>query len=348
MLKKALLAALLIILVGALLFGGCSTKSSGPVKIKLGYDTPPVTGLGVPAEYFAKQVNDRLGGRVTVETYPSGTLATQGSSLESLRAGVADAYIISIGSNLDSFPIMNFTSLPGLNFYPDTNDLLKTEVDTMRAIMDKFPEAADEMKDFKLLYSNSYSSAVLMVKGNPIRVPADMVGVKVGADGLRQDTVDRIGGVPVFTIPPQMYQQIQTGVISATLVAWGAALDWQLQEQVNSVLDLSFGGSQLPVVMNKSVWDKISSSDQKLIMDIAMEAEQVNRDFVDKQIPEARQKWVDAGVNVIKPTAAEKAEWTAKFQIVWDEYINKNKKAGVKDIDAIFNYWKDAVEKAQQ
>jgi TRAP-type C4-dicarboxylate transport system substrate-binding protein len=261
---------------------------------------------------------------------------------------VADAYVISIGSNLDSFPVLNFTSLPGLNFYPDTNDLLKTEVDTMRAIIDKYSAAADEMKGFKLLYSNSYSSAVLMVKGNPIRVPADMKSVKVGADGLRQDTVDRIGGVPVFTIPPQMYQQMQTGVISATLVAWGAALDWQLQELTTSVLDLSFGGSQLPVVLNKSTWDKMSSQDQKLIMDIAAEAEQVNRDFVDKQIPEARAKWASTGVTIIQPTAEEKALWTAKFKVVWDEYISKNKAAGVKDIENIFNYWKNAVEKSQK
>jgi TRAP-type C4-dicarboxylate transport system substrate-binding protein len=360
-----LMMLLAVVIASTLIFIGCSsnptTSSSAststpastqtatqPITIKLGYDTPPTTGLGVPAEFFAKEVTARTSGRVKVETYPAGTLATMGSALESLRAGVADAYILSFGANLDSFPVMNFTSLPGLNFYPDTNDLLKTENDTMRAIIAKYPEAADELSGLKLLYSNAYSTAVLMGKGNPIRVPADMNGVKIGCDGMRQDVVSTIGGVPVFTIPPQMYQQIQTGVVSGVLVAWGAALDWQLQEQVNYVLDFSFGGSQLPVFLNESVWNKLSEQDQQIVTQVAAEAEQVNRDFVTKQIPEARQKWADAGVTVIKPTEQEKQLWMDKYSIIWDQYISRNKAAGVTDIQSIFNDWKAAVDKAQQ
>jgi TRAP-type transport system periplasmic protein len=360
--KKALFAPSMflfaVLFVLSLVLIGCSSNTPAastttqatyaPITIKFGYDTPPPTGLGVPADFFAKEVTARTNGRVTVQTYPAGTLSTQASSLESMRAKVADAYVISLGSNLDAFPILNFTSLPGLNFYPDTNDLLKTEVDTMRALIAKYPSVANELKGFHLLYSNSYSSAVLMGKGKQITVPADMVGVKVGCDGLRQDTVTRVGGVPVFTIPPQMYQQIQTGVIASTLVAWGAALDWQLQEQTNYVLDLTFGGSQLPALLNQSVWDKISPSDQQIVTQVAAEAEQVNRDFVTKQIPQARQKWADAKVSITKPTADQKKLWTDKFNIIWTEYIDRNKAKGVTDIQSIFNDWKAAVDKAQQ
>jgi TRAP-type C4-dicarboxylate transport system substrate-binding protein len=367
--KKAALVPLMIMLAVvfavSLFFAGCSSQSTTstpassptttssqaatqPITIKLGYDTPPPTGLGVPADYFAKEVTARTNGRVTVQTYPAGTLATMGSALESLRAGVADAYVLSFGANLDSFPILNFTSLPGLNFYPDTNDLLKTENDTMRAIIAKYSDAADELAGLKFLWSDAYSTAVLMGKGSPIRVPADMKGVKIGCDGMRQDVVSSIGGVPVFTIPPNMYQQIQTGVVSGVLVAWGAALDWQLQEQVNYVLDFSFGGAQMPVFMNMNVWNKLSPQDQQIVTQVAAEAEQVNRDFVTKQIPEARQKFADAGVTIIEPTAQEKQLWMDKYAVIWDQYISKNKAAGSTQIQSIFNDWKAAVDKAHQ
>lgn len=364
--KKAMMVPLMVLLAVALGFSmflaGCSSQSTTPqssstaaassqvatqpITIKLGYDTPPTTGLGVPAEYFAKEVTSRTDGRVTVQTYPSGTLSTMGSALESLRAGVADAYVISLGSNLDAFPVLNFTSLPGLNFYPDTNDLLTQEVNTMRAIIDKYPAAANELKGFKLLWSNSYTSAVLMGKGSTITTPDQMKGVKVGCDGLRQETVTDIGGVPVFTIPPQMYQQMQTGVTGAVLAAWGAALDWQLQEQTNYVLDYSFGGGQLPVLLNTSVWNKISPQDQQIVTQVAAEAEQKNRDFVEQQLPEARQKFADAGLQIIKPTAAEQQLWTDQFSKVWDTYLSKN--SGVTDIQGIFDYWKNAVDASRQ
>lgn len=366
--KKAILVPLMILLAVvlgiSLFFVGCSSQTSTPsssstgtssqvaaqsITLKLGYDTPPTTGLGVPAEYFAQEVTARTDGRVKVQTYPSGTLSTMGSALESLRAGVADIYVLSFGANLDAFPVLNFTSLPGLNFYPDTNDLLTKEVNTMRDIMNKYPDAVSkELSGLRLLWSDSYTSAVLMGKGSPVTTPDEMKGVKIGCDGMRQEAVTDIGGVPVFTIPPNMYQQVQTGVVKGILVAWGAALDWQLQEQVNYVLDFSFGGSQMPVFITTDAWNKLSPQDQQIVTQVAAEAEQKNRDFVEQQIPEARQKWADAGVQIIKPTADQQQLWTDQFSKVWDNYIAKNKAAGVTDIQAIFDYWKNAVEASRQ
>ncbi len=238
--------------------------AAGTITLKYGYDTPPTTGLGVPAEFFAKEVTARTNGRVKVQTYPAGTLVAMGTSLQALRTGVADAYVLSFGANLDSFPIINFTSLPGLSFFPDNPVDNKAEVDTMRAIIAKYPSAQDEIKGLRLLWSDTYTTAVLMGK-KQIKVPADMAGVKVGVDGMRQQTAQSVSAVPVFTIPPQMYQQLQTGVVDSVMVAWGAALDWQLQEQVKYVLDWSFGGAQMPVFISEASWNKISPQDQQII-----------------------------------------------------------------------------------
>ena len=327
-----------------LLIGACAEP--GPMTVKLGYDTPPPTGLGVPADFFAKEVTARTGGRVTVETYPAGTLSTMASSLESLRAGVADAYVISFGANREEFPVLSFTGLPGLDFFPHTNELLKMETDTVRAIISKFPAAAEEMEGLKMLYSCTYTSAVLMGGGEPIRTPAGIKGKKVGVDAYRQDLVEHLDGAPVFTIPPFMYEQLQTGVVDAVMVAWGAALDWQLQELVDYAYNLDFGGGPLPCVINTDVWNKISPADQQIIIEVAAQAEQVNRDFVTGQIPEAKQLWKDTGIPIIAPTAEELALWEDAFAVIWDEYKNEINK-GVPDIEAILGYWKDAIEKAQ-
>jgi TRAP-type C4-dicarboxylate transport system substrate-binding protein len=340
--KKLVIISSLIILVMGLFLGSCGEDETKPMTIKLGYDTPPTTNIGVPAEFFAEEVTKRTEGRITVETYPVGTLSTQASSLESLRAGVADAYLVSINSNLDAFPITSFTGLPGLDFFPYTKEKMKIEADTLRDIIDKYPAAKKEFEGFILLYTNCYSSAVIMGKGDPVRVPSGVKGKKVGADGYREDLVEYLQGAPVHTIPPMMYEQLQTGVLDLTTVAWGAAMDWQLQELVDYAIDLSWGGGQLPVLLNESVWDQISSKDQDIIMEVAAEAEAVNREEVYKVIPQAQQIWRDAGVEIITPTDAEMAQWIEAFSVIWDEYLEMNKDA--KDIDKILQAWKDAIE----
>jgi TRAP-type C4-dicarboxylate transport system substrate-binding protein len=342
--KLFLIIPLVIVLISGLFLASCGEEETKPMTISLGYDTPPPTGLGVPSDYFAEEVTKRTEGRVTVETYPAGTLSTMESSLESLRAGVADSYVISLGANRDAFPVLSFTGLPGLDFFPHTEALLKAETKTLREIIDKYSGAAEELEGFKLLYSCTYTSAVLMGKGDPIRTPAGIKGLKVGCDAYRQDLVEYLDGAPVYTIPPMMYEQLQTGVIDITTVAWGASQDWSLHELVDYVYDITFGGGQLPCVMNMSVWDKISKKDQDIIMEVAAEAEQKNRDFITAQIPDARQLFADTGIPIITPTAEEEALWEEAFEVIWDEYLEINK--DVKDIDKILDYWKDAIEEA--
>jgi TRAP-type transport system periplasmic protein len=339
-----LMVALAIVTVLSLVFSGCSgTKSAGLITYKFGYDTPPTTNLGVPVEYFAKEINTRLAGRVKVDTYPAGTLSSQGSGLENVRSGVADAYVFSFGANLKAFPIMNFTSLPGLNFYPDAVKDMEKEVSTMKTILAKYPAAQEETKGLKLLWSNTYSTAVYM-GSKKINTPADISGLKIGCDGMRQDVTMTLGGVPVFTIPPQMYQQLQTNLCDGVLVAWGAAMDWQLQEQVKYALDFSFGGSQMPIFMNEKSFNKMSSADQKVFMEVAAQAESVNRDEVYKAIPVSKAKFAGAGVQIYTLTDEQKKLWMDKYATIWQNYLDSNKSAGVKDIQSIFNDWKTAVQ----
>jgi C4-dicarboxylate-binding protein DctP len=259
---------------------------------------------------------------------------------------VADAYVISFGANRDEFPVNSYTGLPYLDFFPHTEELLKMETDTVREIIATYPGAAAEMEGLVMMYSNTYTSAVMMGQGDPIRTPDGIKGKKVGSDAYRQDLVEHLGGAPVFTIPPFMYEQLQTGVISVTTVAWMAAADWQLQEQVDWAYDLSFGGGQLPCVMNTDTWNKISPADQQIVMAAAADAEGVNRHTLAVQRPEAKVLWEESGIPILEPTKAEITMWEEAFKVIWDEYTEMNK--DVPDIQQIFDHWKNAIYKTRR
>ena len=83
-------------------------------------------------------------------------------------------------------------------------------------------------------------------------------------------------------------------------------------------------------------------------MEVAAKAEAVNRDEVYKAIPTSKAKFASAGVKIYSLTDAEKKQWLDKYAIVWQAYIDRNKAAGVSDIQSIFNDWKTAVDNAHK
>jgi TRAP-type C4-dicarboxylate transport system substrate-binding protein len=99
-------------------------------------------------------------------------------------------------------------------------------------------------------------------------------------------------------------------------------------------------------VINMDVWNKISAQDQQIMLEVAAEAEQVNRDFITDQVPAAKQLWQDTGIPILTPTTAELSQWQDAFSVVWGEYTNEINK-GVPDIQAILKYWESAIEKAK-
>jgi TRAP-type C4-dicarboxylate transport system substrate-binding protein len=171
-------------------------------------------------------------------------------------------------------------------------------------------------------------------------------GVKIGCDGMRQDVVNVVGGVPVFTIPRADVPAGTDRGFDSVLVSWGAAMDWQLQEQVKYVLDLSFGGSQMAVLMNQKSFDSLSAQDQQILMEVAAEAEKVNREEVYRTIPAAKEIWTKAGVTIYKPTAADQKLWFDKYAVIWQQYIDKNLANGTSEVTDVFDFWKAAVDKA--
>jgi len=219
---------------------------------------------------------------------------------------------------------------------------MKAEVDALRYIINNFDGAKKENAGLKLIWSDTYSTAYYMGK-KLVRNPADIVGVKIGCDGMRQEVVQSIGGTPVYTIPPLMYQQLQTGVVSGVLVSIGAAGDWQLQEQVKYCLDWSTGGSQMANIMNMDSYNKMDDASKKIWDDLCVQAEEMNRQVLVETAATNWPKFKNAGVQVFKPSADDQAAWMAKYKVVWEKWVVDMKAKGYTDAQQIFDYWQKAV-----
>ena len=148
-----------------------------------------------------------------------------------------------------------------------------------------------------------YSSGGFRQLGNahgPVHVPADMEGIKwrVTKSPIEYTLIKNWGAVPVPYDWAQLYQGLQTGVVSGQYVA----TPWQHVAKLHEVAKYfteiggSWSGNQLSI--DKGQYDALSDQEREWLH-IAAEA-------FGKHVQELDRNWVKAGEDAIK---AEIEEW---------------------------------------
>jgi len=159
-----------------------------------------------------------------------------------------------------------------------------------------------------------YSSGGFRQLGNalrPVHVPADMKGIKwrVTKSPIEYTLVKNWGAVPVPYDWGQLYQGLQTGVVSGQYVA----TPWQQVAKLHEVAKYfteiggSWSGNQLS--MDKRQYDALSDQEREWLHTAA--------DAFGQKVQELDREWVEAGEAIIK---AEINEWyvpTEEELVLW-------------------------------
>ncbi len=167
-----------------------------------------------------------------------------------------------------------------------------------------------------------YSSGGFRQLGNahgPVHVPADMEGVKwrVTKSPIEYTLIKNWGAIPVPYDWAQLYQGLQTGVVSGQYVA----TPWQHVAKLHEVAKYfteiggSWSGNQLS--MDKRQYDALSDQEKEWLH-VAAEA-------FGRKVQELDRAWVEAGEEAIKaeieewyvPTEAEMELWRAGAIDAW-------------------------------
>ena len=147
-----------------------------------------------------------------------------------------------------------------------------------------------------------YSSGGFRQLGNahgPVHVPADMEGIKwrVTKSPIEYTLVENWGAVPVPYDWSQLYQGLQTGVVSGQYVA----TPWQHVAKLHEVAPYfteiggSWSGNQLSI--DKRQYDALTEQEQAWLHEAAQAFGQ--------RVQELDREWVEAGEAAIRETAKE-------------------------------------------
>jgi tripartite ATP-independent transporter DctP family solute receptor len=325
---KKLFEAILVVAVLALfVFPAAVPAADYKPEYKLSTVVGKPFPWGLAGERWAELVKEKTNGRINIKCYPGTSLVggDQTKEYTAIRQGAID---MAIGSTINWSPQvkeLNIFSMPFL--MPDykaidalTGGEVGKEIFKILESKDTIPLAWGE-NGFREL-SNSK---------RPISKPQDLQGLKIRVVGspLFLETFTALGANPTQMSWADAVPALSSGAVDGQenpLTIFTVAKLHSAANQKNLLL-WGYVADPLIFVVNKDVWKSWKPEDQKAVREAAVQAAKENIIAARKGLippDDSGIKEVEAlGVNVIRLTDAQKAEFKKATQPVYDKWAKQ-------------------------
>ena len=292
---------------------------------------PPGYPTVVAVEDMGKKLAKATKGRLTIQMYTTMQLGGEKEMIEQAQVGAIQLARISVGALGPVVPDLNIFNLPFL--FRNTAHMEKVIDGPLgRKLLDEVTNNPNTHL-VGLCFMDAGSRNIYSTK-KPIRTIADLKGMKFRVMGnpIFVAMMNDLGGNGVPMGYDQVFSALQTGVI-----------DGAENNEPSYVFDHHYEVAKfytltehliVPeiLVFSRSVWDKLSKSDQALIRKFARQAQLDERRLWNLKVKDAYAAMKKAGIQVIP--VADKKPWQAAVKPVWDQY-GKQYGALIKEISAV-------------
>lgn len=282
-------------------------------------------------QMFADLVNEKTGGRITIECHFASELGDERSTIEQCQFGGLDFTRVSSGASAEFAPLMNALQMP----------YEYTSVDHLFEVLDG--EIGQEV--FETFKSNNLVGITYLHPGSrnffnskrEIRTPADMAGMKirVSESDLMLSLMDSLGAAGVGLPFNDTYSAIQTGVVDGAennmttyieMSLWEVAPYWTYD-----------GHSYMPdmILASKQTMDKLSAEDQQIIFECAKEAEVWHRDAWEESEAKNAKIAEENGCTLTTLTADELEAFQSAVAPMYESFLNDEQKAIVERVQSL-------------
>ena len=279
--------------------------------------------IGVAVDKFAKLINERSGGKITIDVYPASSLYDQNGiydalSLDNLDMGIGDVSGIS-----NTIPAYGLYALP----------MLYDSYDTMAKIVDGEVGAAldamlpEGMNAYALGWGwNGFRN---MVTNDPITCSADCKDYLLRSPDIQLylDTFHTLGFATVTCAWGDCFTAMQSGLVNGVETTTEAIYTQGFYTVGNNVCVSHHMLSIIGPMINANLWESMDEQTQKLFKDTWMEV----REEWNAEVIAGEEKYLnlleEAGANI---TYLEDADYiTELFTPMWEEYA---KNGGYEDL----------------
>jgi TRAP-type C4-dicarboxylate transport system substrate-binding protein len=273
---------------------------------------------------WGQDVAKRSNNKLTVKLFPSMQLGGKPPELyRQVVQGITDMAFTLPGYTSADFPMMALTELPGT---ADNAD------DGTRKLWKNFEKFLSlDFKESKVLMLWNSDTASLMSKSKPIRTLEDLKGMKIRTPSAAQSAqLEALGATPIDMPVTQIYNNLDRGVIDATMIPMSAALDFKLIEVAKYfTVDAPLGRSPFLLAMNKDRYAKLPADVKKIIDDTTgLNLSLKGAATYDKKNTEALEA-AKKTREVISLSAQERQRWQAAFKPMIASKVEEAEKKGL-------------------
>ncbi|MBL8488670.1 MAG: TRAP transporter substrate-binding protein [Rhodocyclaceae bacterium] len=303
------------------------------IELKLSHYLPPTHGLHVDfTEPWAKELEKRSGGRVTVKVFPgNSSLGNAANQLDQVQAGVVDIALGLSGIPRGRLPRTTIIDLP---FMTDSADAASQ---ALWAVYPRF--LAEEYKGLKVLALFAHNPGLIALRNKKVEKVDDLKGLRIRAPSVQtQALLTALGATPVGMPPGQIYENMDKGVIDGAMLPYDGFKGFKVDELARYYYDADIYTTSFYFVMNQKKYDGLPPEVRKAI-------DEISGDVLVARFGGWWDKWDKAGMEgvkarngvVVEATAKDKEALRKQLQPVVDQQLAELEKAGVPNARAIYD-----------
>ncbi|MDR1835529.1 MAG: TRAP transporter substrate-binding protein [Fusobacteriaceae bacterium] len=287
-------------IVGMCMLVMSMTVHAKKFTMTVGHAQPVGNPRYVSLEKFAKDVNERTKGAVTVEVFGEGQLGTEKEMLEQVVAGTIQGMR---GGQFDFSPRLLMFTLPFLtNTRAEVTALLSSD-------LAKKVSAEAEEKTGTVMINLCDAGGYRQFSNGKRRIakPADLVGLKMRTNGMKTiDMTFQAMGATTVAIPyADLYMALKTGVCDGQENPWVNVQGMKFYEVQKYFTAVNYQFHPDPFYVNAAWWKELPKEYQDIILAAADEMGKYNDQLIDENSNAAKEAIRAAGSEVYDPTPEE-------------------------------------------
>ena len=266
-------------------------------------------------ETFKNNIEEKSGGKITVNLFPNGQLGGDAEQLQSLMDGTVQFSTTITSGMTSTIPQYGIWDLP--NAFKNTDEMRKVEdnEDLLKALNDASAE--------KGIYLMGLADAGFreLTSNKEIHSVADLSGLKIRVidNPYHQLYWTSLGGATTTMDFNEVYSSLQQKVIDAEENPYMNITANKFYEVQPYIVETNHLGHIMVFTMNKALYDSLPENVKKLVDECAAVALSETRSAADAAIEEYKTIIVDYGSNIITLDDAVLSEMQEKAQPVYDK-----------------------------
>jgi TRAP-type C4-dicarboxylate transport system substrate-binding protein len=284
--------------------------------LKLSHHVPPAHHQhSVTFVNWAKELEERSGGRLRLDIYPAQQLGKLSQQYNLVRRGDVDIAFVMHGIPSGRFPLLELTHLPLLF------ESAEQASQVLMALVPEYLEA--EHKGVKILYLIGHAPGVVHTASRAVYRPEDLQGLRIRhPSSVIGDTLRAWGASPAGMSPGEMAENLDKGVIDGLVMPYDGVLSFRLAPYIDYSTELLSYVNSFGVLMNQASYDRLPEDLQRLIdATTGMEtAREVGRRWDSMEEP-GRAYMREGGVEIIELDEAQRAVFAEASAHLFEERI---------------------------